>query len=209
MIKRDICYTFFMSEIGDSRFVESARAAEFDSAYEKLKKFVELPTDSVINQKGLEMHVRGLGSALRTVIESRGTFDKHDHIHPSGGQFLNHMIHKEIGESVGNKDTFRAYTDGEAILFDRKKQDGFETHVYEIELPIGGEFSDIDPPCEAAEMTAKGTTKPYVPSHHPSKPEIQQGYTRILRTAVQDLLSVIDEPVGIPEEILEQFKEER
>jgi hypothetical protein len=209
MIKGNICYTFFMSEIGDSRFVESAPATEFDKAYEKLKKFVELPTNSVADQKGLEMHVMGLGSALRTVIESRGKFDEHDHIHPSGGLFLNHMIDKEIGDSVENKDKFRAYTDGEAILFDRKQQGRVETRIYDIELPIDGKFSDIDPPYEAAETTAKGTSKIYVPSFHPSDPEIQQGYTRILRMAVQDLLSVIDEPVGIPEEILKQFKEER
>ena len=186
---------------------EFTRATDFDTAYSRLQTFAQMPIDGIGNQYQLERSVTGMSHALQTAIEFRGNND--ELTHPSGQVSITQIVEAKIPNS---EDTFQAYVDSEAIILSRSNAEGKK--VYDMDFPLTDDFSNGDPEINAdvSYMATErdqntGIETDYAPTFQPDDPTTQQGYAKILQWSVRDLISVIEPPVTIPEDLAKAFGE--
>ncbi len=196
-----------MSEVNDFSPVEFKSATEFDKAHGRLSAYAIMPIDAIHDRYHLERSVVGMAEALQTAIQFRGKTT--EHTHPSGAK---KTIQKIDGKIPGTEDSLTVYIGSDTILLSRTTKD--KKVVYEVEFPPNDDFSIGDAEINAdvsymatEEIADTDAVYEYAPASMPSDPETQQAYARLLQRSVKDLLTVIEPPVSIPEDLTKQFGE--
>ncbi len=196
-----------MSEVNDFSPVEFKPATEFDSAYNRINAYTSVPIDGISDQHRLETSVIGIADALQAAIQFRGKLT--EYTHPSGVKKTTRKIDGKIPDT---EDSLTVYVESDTILLLRTTKD--RKIVYEVEFPPNDDFSNGDAEINAdvsymatEEFAGTDVVRDYAPAYRPSDPETQQGYARLLQRSLKDLVTVIEPPVSIPEDLTKQFGE--
>lgn len=189
---------------------ENVTGEEYEKALGNLRRFTRTDIEQIQTLDDLTLRLHNVGRDLRAVIVTNGK--RHN-----PGLQESFLVAEPLKGEDFDEGEIRATITGDNVHLDGHKiKDQKYLSNYEVKIPI---YRDISVDAEEDRMPSSANDWTilanqwqegkggYVPIEDLDNPIKLQGYTRVLKEAVTDLLSVAEPPTEISTELTEGFEE--
>src|SRR5260221_898957 len=199
---------------------EDITQSELTNALQRLQRFLELDPREIQNLEDLSAKVALVGDDLKTVVLGTGEIQEtpFEFVNPITGKEVKaihrvYVIRKPVTGETAHASNPGAITE----IYAGVGKDGIHvaryvyipsTHQqlseFTVDLPTGMDIQStnsgvIEDMLHIFAVDWRGeSTRSFYPARSPLNAGIQQGFTRVLQTAVKDILSVTPPPTQIP-----------
>lgn len=178
---------------------------EYARSLARLKEFLDVDVDGIQNIKDLSSKTAMVGHDLRIVILAKGKIQEteFEYTKPGKKQPTKAIdITRVIREPVGNHNIFATSVEDIVAIDAYRTVNNRQLSIFTVHLPA---FKDIavsknpmDNALIASAVDFRRTTI-YYPAKESNNPAIQQGFARVLKDGIRDILSVLPSPSKIPD----------
>lgn len=185
---------------------DDVTSSEYKRAVESLKDFAEIDVSKIRNIEDLSAKASLIGEDIRRIVLASGEiqvtkFDYQDSTNRETRKAVDRawVVRKPLDEYT----VFTTFGDTNAHIETYKTIGGEQTSVYSVNLPVSGNIGVKGEPISdsssiyAVDWRGK-QVESYYPAREPENSEVQQSFARVLKDAVNDLLSVTPPATELP-----------
>lgn len=186
-------------------------AEEYGRAREGLRKLLKTPADSIMSLEELSQRTVFVGQDIRTVVISAGEVRvvPFEYDSPTRGKVeatsKTIIINKPVEDRLIVAQASKGSLTGQGISrIDEFASKGGEVQspMFSVCIPYDRVLEKSDKPYLDASIFAvdrrSGAEVSYYPAKSPDRPQVLQGYMKVLQDGVRDMLAVTPEPTQIP-----------
>lgn len=185
---------------------EDVDTTEYARSLESLRRFLDIDVGKIKTIEDLSAKTSVVGHDLRTVIlakgeiqETRFGYTKPGEARPTKAIDRIYVIRKPVGDHTIFATTYKESAYMGAYVINR----GQQLSTFNVRLPASSDITVTGEPIKDMQNVSAvdwrgGTTRSYYPAKEPNNHEVQQGFARVLKDGIRDVLSIMPLPAQVP-----------